>query len=434
MNEQGKRVLILGASYGGLYTAEFLHDLAKKSSAPRPQITIIDRKNYVLYTAFLAECVSNQVNPLTITPSVRRILKNRDVEFVQAEITEIDLANKRAVTDNGTYDGDVLVLALGGITSYFGNADFEKYGYPCKELEDGLLLRNHIIDCLERADRSTDVEERRRLLTIVQAGAGCTGLEVMTEIAEYLHKVCGKYFKNINVHRDVRLILVEGLDRILSTLDEPLSRAATSKVQKLGIEVRCNTMVAGAGPGYVELKSDGQIERVASDTLIWVAGVKTNPLVAALQVEHDRQGRIICDKLFQVPGHPDVYALGDNAHVPDEAGTAPLATTAQVAVQEGPALARNLIAKWEGREMTPFKFWYRGDLVSIGSLDAVCSPFGWNVFGMTGWLLFKYVYLSKLPTWHNRLRALTDWTLNFVTGPSISTLEYKGWKDQRDEG
>ncbi|MGI6209067.1 MAG: NAD(P)/FAD-dependent oxidoreductase [Anaerolineae bacterium] len=425
MNEQGKRVLILGASYGGLYCAKFLHDLVQKSSAPKPKITIIDRKNYILYTAFLPELVSNQVNPLTIAPSVRRILGKRDVEFVEAEILDIDVDNKRAITSRGTYEGDVLVIALGGVTNYFGNENFEKYGYPCKWMPDGLALRNHVIDCLEKADRSTDLDERRRLLTFVQAGAGACGMEVMTELTEFLHRVCGKAYKNINFYRDVHMILAEGLGRVLSSLEEPVSRAATEKMRRRGIDVRVNTFVTDAGPGYVDIKSGDQTERIETETLIWVAGVKANPLVASLPLEHDRAGRIIVDRLFQVPGKPDVYSVGDCAHCPDENGQ-PLATTAQVAVQQGPALARNLIASWEGREMTPFKFWYRGDLVSIGSLDAVCTPFGWNIFGATGWLLFKYVYFSKLPTWQSRLRVLSDWILNYLQGPSIARLEYDG--------
>lgn len=436
MNEQGKRVLILGGSYGGLYCAEFLHDLARKSSAPRPKITIIDRKNYVLYHAFLAECVSNQVNPLSIAPSIRRVLAKRDVEFVQAEILEIDLENKRAVTDNGTYEGDVLVLALGGVTGYFGNADFEKYGYPCKEMEDGLRLRNHIIECLELADRSQDQEERRRLLTFVQAGAGPTGLEVLTEIADYMHKVCGKFYKTLNFSRDIRLILAEGMDRVLCTLEPEMSQAASGKIQRLGIEVRCGTLVTGAGPGYVDLKCDGEVKRIPTDTLIWVTGIKASPLIAALPVEHDRMGRVVVDKLFQVAGYSDIYAVGDNAHVPDESGTAPLGTTAQVAVQAGPALARNLLAKWEGREMTPFKYWNRGEMVSVGTLDAVCSPFGRKVYGPFAWFLYKYVHFSKMPTWHARLRTLSDWLLNWTSGPNISTLDYRGWvldKKERQE-
>ncbi|NLT41275.1 MAG: NAD(P)/FAD-dependent oxidoreductase [Anaerolineae bacterium] len=432
MNEQGKRVLILGASYGGLYCAWFLHDLARKSSAPRPKITIIDRKNYVLYHAFLAECVSNQVNPLSIAPSIRRIIGKRDIEFVQAEITEIDAANKRAVTDCGTFEGDVLVLALGGVTGYFGNKDFEKYGYPCKEMEDSLRLRNHIIECMERADRSRDQEERRRLLTFVQAGAGATGLEVLTEVGDYVRKVCGKYYKSLNFRRDIRLILAEGMDRVLCTMEPDMSRAADSKLQRLGIEVRCGTLVSGAGPGYVDLKSGGEVKRIATETLIWVTGIKASPLIAGLPTEHDRMGRVVVDKLFQVSGFSDVYAVGDNAHVPDESGN-PLGTTAQVAVQAGPALARNLLAKWEGREMTPFKYWNRGEMVSIGSLDAVSTPFGHKVNGPLAWMMYKYVHFSKMPTWHSRLRTLSDWLLNWTSGPNISTLDYKGWMQDKKE-
>jgi NADH:ubiquinone reductase (H+-translocating) len=163
-----------------------------------------------------------------------------------------------------------------------------------------------------------------------------------------------------------------------------------------------------------------------------VAGVKASPLVAALPLEHDRSGRIKVDEFMRVPGYDGVYAIGDDAHQIGEDGE-PLSPTAQVAVQQGPALARNLVAEWEGRPLKPFKFHYRGDLVSIGTLDAVCCPYGWNVFGFTGWLLFKWVYFSKMPTMQNRFRLLSDWVLHGLQGPTVARLEGEEVEEEKSE-
>mgnify|MGYP005847037987 CR=1 FL=1 len=415
------RVVILGGSFAGLYCAQVLHDTSRKSKAPKPSITVIDRKNFVLFTAFLPEVLSNQLNPLSIVPAIRRIIGKRDISFHQTEVKEIDLDSKRVITQKGVFEYDTLILALGGVTNYFGNENFEKYSFPFKTMADGLRLRNHVIDLLERADRSTDPQERRRLLTFVQAGAGACGLEVMTELREFLHKVCGKVYPTIDFQRDVRLILAEGLPRVLSGMPESCAVAACEKMERREIKIHLNTFVTDAGPGWVEF--DGR-ERVECETFIWVAGIKANPLIASLPVEHDRMGRIKVDQFNAVPGYPGVYAIGDNAHFVENGQ--PLAPTAQVAVQQGPALARNLVAQAEGRPMKPFKFHYRGDLVSIGTLDAVCSPYGRNIYGAGGWLLFKWVYFSKMPTMQNRFRLLSDWLLNALQGPTVARLEYDG--------
>jgi NADH dehydrogenase len=352
---------------------------------------------------------------------VRRIIGKRDIAFHQTEIEEIDLQNKRVITQKGAFEYDTLILALGAITNYFGNESFEKYGFPFKTMADGLKLRNHVIDLLERADRSTDLQERRRLLTFIQAGAGACGLEVMTELREFLHKVCGKAYPTIDFQRDVRLILAEGLPRVLSGMPEACALAACEKMGRREIKIRLNTFVTNAGPGWVEI--DGK-ERVDCETLIWVAGIKTNPLVAGLPVEHDKMGRIKVDEFNAVPDCPGVYAIGDNAHFVEDGE--PLSSTAQVAVQQGPALARNLVAQAEERPMKPFKFHYRGDLVAIGTLDAVSSPYGHTVNGAIGWLLFKWVYFSKMPTMQNRFRLLSDWVLHALQGPTVARLEYDG--------
>ena len=415
----GNRVLILGASWAGAYCAPALHDTARKSGAPVPQITVVDRKNFILNTALLPEVLSNSLNPLSIVPALRRLWGRRDINFIQAEILSIDVEAKRVSTSTGDLEYDTLVLALGGETNYFNNESFWKYGWPFKNMADGLKLRNHVIDLLERANASSDLAEKRRLLTFVQAGAGACGLEVMTELREFLHKVVGKSYRNLSMHRDVQLILAEGLPRVLAGMPQTCSDAACEKLTKQGIDIRLNTFVKAAGPGWVELASGDRIE---TETLIWVAGTKAVPLIANIPCEHDRAGRIKVDKFHRVPGLDGVYAIGDAAHFIGEDGQ-PLGTTAQTAVQQGPNLARNLIKQSLGQAPTPYKYHYRGDLVSIGTLDSVTTPFGREVRGPLGWLMFKWVYFWKTPTMQNRFHILSDWFLGAVSGRMVASLE-----------
>ncbi len=417
--EHDNRILILGGSFAGLYTALFLDDALRRRAGPKPSITLIDKNNFLLYTAFLAEVASNRLSPLAIMPPIRRIIGRRDIAFHQTTVEDIDLEKRQVQTQAGTFDYDHLVLALGSVNNYFGNEDFRKYGFPYKTMGDALKLRNQVINLLETADRLTDPREKRRLLTFVQAGAGFTGVEVIAELREFLHSVAGRVYRNIDFERDVRLILVEGLERVLSTLPEALSREALRKFERKGIEVRLNTFVTGAGPDWVELAGE---ERIETETLIWVAGVQANPLVASLPLEHDRMGRVVVDEYLNVPGHPQIYALGDNAACPGEGGQ-PLAPTAQVAVQQAPLLARNFVASLEGQPQEPFKFHYRGDLVSIGSMDGVCCPYGLHLFGLPAWFLYRAVYWSKLPTMRNRIRVAVEWLLHVINGPSVSRLE-----------
>ncbi|MHB0877073.1 MAG: NAD(P)/FAD-dependent oxidoreductase [Anaerolineae bacterium] len=417
----GNRVLVLGASWAGAFCAPALHDTARKLGAPMPQITVVDRNNFILNTALLPEIISNSLNPLSIVPSLRRLWGKRDINFVQAEILSIDVNAKRVTTSAGDLEYDSLVLALGGQTNYFNNPSFEKYGWPYKVMADAIRLRNHVIECLERANAAEDLAEKRRLLTFVQAGAGACGLEVFTELSELLHHVCGKTYRNVSMHRDVRMILADGLPRVLAGMPQTCADAACEKLTKKGVDIRLNTFISAAGPGWVELAGG---ERIETETLIWVAGTKAVPLIAGIPCEHDRAGRIKVDEFHRVPGLDGVYAVGDAAHFVGDDGQ-PLGTTAQTAVQQGPNLGRNLVRESLGQPPKPYHYHYRGDLVSIGTLDSVTTPFGREVRGPLGWLVFKWVYFWKTPTMQNRFRILTDWVLHYLTGPMVASLELK---------
>jgi NADH:ubiquinone reductase (H+-translocating) len=415
----GYRVLILGASWAGAFCAAALHDTARKLGAPKPQITVVDRSNFILNAALLPEIVSSSLTPLSIVPSVRRLWGKRDINFVQAEILSIDTAAKRVTTPVGDLEYDKLVLALGGQTNYFNNPSAEKYGWPYKVMADAIKLRNHVVDCLERADATDDLAEKRRLLTFVQAGAGACGLEVFTELTEMLKRVCGRTYRNVSMHRDVRLILADGLPRVLPNMPQTCGDAACERLTKMGIDLRLSTFVAEAGPGWVQFAGG---ERIETETLIWVAGTKAVPLIANIPCEHDRAGRIKVDECHRVPGIPDVFCVGDAAHFVGDDGQ-PLATTAQTAVQQGPNLARNLVRESLGQPMKPYHYHHRGDLVGIGTLGSVTTPFGREVHGPIGWFIFKWVHFWKTPTMQNRFRILSDWFLHYLAGPMVASLE-----------
>ncbi len=418
--DQKPKIVILGAGFGGLYTALFLGKPLRKQ--PKAEVTLIDKSNYLLFTALLAEVLSGKLDMWPIVRSIRQMIHKLPIEFRQSTVESIDLEKSQVHTDGGTLDYDYLVLALGGVTNYFGNDNLKKYTFPFKTLGDALRLRNHVIDVLEEAHSCEDPARRRSLLTFVQVGAGATGVEAIVEICDLLHQILPTLYPNIDFHRDVRMLLVEGLERILLTMPPDLAHRAQRQIERDGIEVQLGTFVTDAGEGWVRF-ADGQT--IETQTLIWAAGVRANPLIEALPLEKDRTGRLMVDGYLNVPSYPNVYAVGDNAHFRAEDGQ-PLAPTSQVAVQQAPLLARNLLARLEGGAQQPFRYHHRGDLVCVGPTCAVANPYGVQLSGLAGWFIFKAVYLSKLPGMRNRIEAMLGWLWATLRQPNISKIDLSG--------
>jgi len=417
-----KRILILGGGFAGMYTALHLEKIFAKDKGV--DIILVNQKNFFLFTPMLAEVVSSSIEAKHVISPVREFFKK--VSFQEAEIQSVDL-EKRVITASHCnkceayhIEYDFLVLALGSVTNFYGLQGVAENSFPLKSLADAMALRNHVIDMFEHADMEHDAQMRRRLLTFVVAGGGFAGVEVAAELNDFIH-TSRKFFRN--VHPDeVKLILVVLGSRIMPEISEDLASYALNKLRKYGIELRMQTKVINATPNEIEL--DGG-DRIATNTLIWTAGIASNPIIETLPCNKDKNGKIITNEYLEVPGWPGVWAAGDCAHIPDLKTGNPHPPTAQHAVREGKQVAQNIAAAVMSKDADrkPFQFSAKGTMAPLGYRTAVVEIKGFKFSGFFAWWLWQTIYLSKLPTLYRKIRVATDRTLNLFFQKDIAQLK-----------
>lgn len=425
-----KRILILGGGFAGMKTAECLEQQLRKN--PSVSIALVSETNSLLFTPMLAEVAGSSLEPGHISTPLRTALHR--TEFVRARVSFIDLENKRVILDAAmgspdtclrelTYDH--LVLALGSVSNYLGLSNVQKLAFDFKSLLDAIKIRNHVIDMFERADRESEPEVRKALLTFVIAGGGFAGVELAGALNDFARGILVDY---PNLHReDVRVLLVHSRERILPELSESLANYAEKRMQARGVEFRLNTRLSDARPGAVVL-SDGE---VASETLVWTAGTAPNPLTKLLPLEKDRRGALRVEKTLAIKGHPGLWALGDCASVVDAKTGTPCPPTAQFALREAATLAGNIRASLEGKPARRFHFNSLGALCVVGYQTACAElsvPFArgkaMHFSGLLAWLMWRGVYLSKLPGLERKIRVLSDWTVElFFPKDIVQTID-----------
>jgi NADH dehydrogenase len=298
---------------------------------------------------------------------LRPLFRNTRVDFRRAEVRSIDLERRRILTDEGEVGYDHVVIALGSTTNFFGVEGAAETAFTLKSLKDAVRLRNHLLEMFERADLEPDPERQRRLLTFCLVGAGCTGVELATELQDLIQKTLLPNYPRLD-GREVRLVLPEASGRIIPCVSNRLAWLGLDKLRRKGIDVRLHAPVIAVSPGAVTL-ADGKV--LPTETVVWTAGVKANPVVEGLPVEKDKLGRVIVDEYLELPQFPGVFALGDCAHFWNPRFQAPLPPTAQVAVQQARAVADNIARALRGQAKRPFVYRHQGDLVSLGSGDGV---------------------------------------------------------------
>ena len=407
-SEAPPRVLILGGGFGGVSVARRLEALAPRTG--RLDVTLVSASNSLLFTPMLAEVASGALEGKAISVPLRTACPR--TRFRHAMVERIDLVRQlvwvrtpAGATEVLPYDH--LVLALGSVPNYLGLPGVEASAFPLKTLEDAARLRDHVIGLLEQADGEEDPSERQRQLTFVVAGGGFAGTEIVAGLHDFVHGVL-RYYPGIHP-RQVRFLLVHARERILPELGPELARYAQRKLQARGIEVVLGTRVLSAGDGTVTL-SDGR--QVPTSTLVWTTGNRPNPLLADLPLTRDPQGRLLVDRALRVRGTPNVWALGDCAQVPDpERPGHPCPPTAQHAVRQGVTVADNLVRTWRGRRPRRFAYRAPGFLVALGHRTAAAELGGLRFSGLPAWLLWRGVYLVKLPGVEKRLRVLLEWLL-----------------------
>ena len=406
------RVVIVGAGFGGLEAA------LKLGRAP-VHVTVIDRNNHYVFQPLLYQVATAYLSPADITAPIRTVLRRqRNTEVLLAEATAVDVAQREVrVRDEITgaersVPYDYLALATGAGESYFGRDDWATYAPSLKTIPDATALRRRVLLAFEEAElmAASDPERVRSLLTFVIVGGGPTGVELAGAIAELAHRTLRGDFRHIDV-TSARIVLIEALPRLLNTFPESLSEKATRKLEKLGVEVR-------TGGRVEEVDADGVIvagERIASRTVIWAAGVKASPAGAWIGAETDRAGRVLVNGDLSVPGHPEVFVLGDTASAMGDGGK-PLPGVAPVAMQQGRYVGRAIRARVEGRENPrPFKYFNKGNLATIGRSYAI-ADFGFaRVSGFIAWVLWLGVHILYLIGFRNRLLVMLQWAWEYFT-------------------
>lgn len=413
-----QRVLILGGGFGGVATAQRLRHHFKKTS--EVEITLVNRDNYFVFVPLLASAASGSIETLHILNPIRRMLPG--VHFRAEEVTGIDLQRRivsttSVVTGRETYLGyDHLVLALGNTINLSSLPGVAQHGKTMKSLGDALHLRNHVIAMLEAADVETDPQLRQELLTFVVAGAGFSGVETVGELNDLVHAVA-KHYPSLQ-HDHIRVILLHSRDRILPEMGPELADFALKQLRKRGVDVQLNTRIASATPREAIL-NNGQ--RISTRTLIVTVGAAANPVLAPLSLPREKE-RILTDPAMAVSGHPGIWALGDNAAVPNMAANGTFSPpTAQFALRQGKRLADNIAASIRGQAQQPFAFPGLGQLCLVGHQAGVAElPGNIKLSGFIAFVMWRNVYLSKLPGWDRRVRVALDWTLDLIFPRELS--------------
>jgi NADH dehydrogenase len=412
------RVVILGAGFGGLTTALALE--RRLRTEERVEILLLDARNFHLFSPMLHEVTSGSVEPRHVVWPIRALGRKRRSSFERCEIRGIDLERAQVLTDRGEVGYDSLVVALGSVTNYYGVPGAQERTFSFKTLADAVRLRNHILEMFERAEQEREPERRRRLLTFVLVGAGCTGVELATELHELARRTLLRHYPRLDAG-EIRIVLAEATGRIIPCVSDRLADLGLQKLKAKEIEVRLHSPVVGIGDGMVELQNG---EVLATETVIWTAGVKANPVVEALPVEKDKLGRAVVDEHLELLPFPGVFVIGDAASCWDARLQGPLPPTGQVAVQQARWVTENIARQLRGQAKQPFVYRHRGDLVSLGTGDGVGEIAGLAFSGWPAWLLWRSVFLAKLIGWKNRVRVALDWLIGSFFERDLAKLEW----------
>jgi NADH dehydrogenase len=385
------RVVIIGGGFGGLQCAQKLRDQPV-------EVVLVDRRNYHLFTPLLYQVASCLLNPAEITAPLRKVFRGvANVRYREGDVDRIDFETKHVHLADGTSLAyDFVVISTGSVTNYYGNAAVEQRALGLKDLGEALQLRNHVLECLEEATRTGNEAARRRLLTFCIVGGGPTGVEYAGALSELVRLIMPREYPELSAS-EVRIVLLEGSDRLLSTFVPRLSRYARTQLELRGIEVRTNTLVANADDGGVHLR-DG--ERISTASIVWTAGVRPNNVV------HDDSKRIEVDDRLRIVGADGAFAIGDVAAVQDRHGHA-LPMISPPAMQAGRYVARQIV---HGSARRAFRYRDKGTLATIGRHAAVGQVWRFRFRGFLGWIVWLVVHLYYLIGFENRLAVLFRWS------------------------
>jgi NADH:ubiquinone reductase (H+-translocating) len=406
------QVVVVGGGFGGLNVTRALADADV-------DVTVLDRTNYHLFQPLLYQVAAGILPPGLIAPALRSVLSDQpNARALLAEVTDVDVV-RRVVHANGPderdheFRYDTLVVAAGATHSYFGRDDFAPYAPGMKTVEDARHLRDQILLAFEMAELATDPAERAAWLTFVVVGAGPTGVELVGQVAELAHKVLPRDYRSVNT-ADARIILLEGAGAVLGPFHRRLQRYTQRRLEKMGVEVRLNSLATGMDDSSITVQGPDGEERIATRTRIWAAGVQASPMARLLAertgAETDRTGRIAVLPDCSLPGHPELFAIGDMVSLNGLPGVA------QPAMQEGRYVGRVIASRLPGGDPleAPFRYFDKGNMATIGYRSAVAEAFGMRFTGVLGYLMWAFIHVFYLVGWGNRLGTLYTWARALV--------------------
>jgi NADH dehydrogenase len=406
-------VVIVGGGFGGLYAAQSLKRVPVK-------ITLIDKRNFHLFQPLLYQVATGGLSAGDISSPLRAVLSGqKNIKVLMGEVTDIDPKQKKVILRNQEISYDTLIVATGVSHHYFGNEHWAEQAPGLKTIENALEMRRRIFFAFEAAEKETNPQKRQAWLNFVIVGGGPTGVELAGALAELAHNTLKDDFRNINT-TEAKIILLEGVDRILPPYPPELSADARLSLEKLGVTVQTNTLVTNIEDNLVTIRQGDKIEQIPARTILWAAGMKASKMGATLSqatgVECDRAGRVMVQPDLSVSGYPDIFVIGDLANFPHQYEDGkPLPGVAPVAMQEGQYVARLIQKRLQGKTLPPFHYTDYGSLAVIGRHAGVVD-FGFlKLSGFLAWLVWIFVHIFFLIEFDNKILVMVQWAWNYFT-------------------
>ncbi len=402
---EASRVVVVGGGFAGLNAARRL----LRSGPPNLQLTLVDRRNHHLFQPLLYQVAMAGLSPADISTPIRTILGRDPRASVRlAEVQRVDLDARQVHTTEGALPYDSLVLACGATHAYFGHDEWEQHAPGLKTIEQATEIRRRVLTAYERAELEPDPAIRRRLLTFVVVGAGPTGVELAGALGELSRHTLNRDFKRIDPGA-TRVLLIEGGPRVLAAFEPEMSRKAARSLEKLGVTIWTNTIVTEISGDRVQAGE----EVVHAGTVLWAAGVRASRLGQGLGVELDHAGRVIVEPDLSLPGHPEVFVVGDQAHFRQPDGS-PVPGVAPAAIQQGRHAATNILHDLRNEEREPFDYFDKGIMATVGRASAVVQSGRLRMSGFVAWVAWCFVHILYLIGFRNRLLVFIQWMWSYV--------------------